>query len=88
MAIASSIGRFLLNGLLSGFGGGDVRDYAHGAKVFRPNSFANSPRTKYLFHVFFNINPSADTGLPVQLYSYLVKNIELPKYQIEVREQN
>jgi hypothetical protein len=88
MAIAASLGRFLLNGLLSGTGGGQVRDYAHGAKTFRPNNFANSPRTKYLFHVFFNINPNTNVDLPVELFSYLVKNIELPKYQVEVKEQN
>lgn len=88
MSIAASLGRFLLNGLLSGTGGGQVRDYAHGAKTFRPNNFANSPRTKYLFHVFFNINPSTGIDIPIELYSYLVKNIELPKYQIDVKEQN
>jgi len=88
MAIAASLGRFLLNGLLSGFGGGEVRDYAHGAKTFRPNNFANSPRTKYLFHVFFNINPNAGIDLPIELYSYLVKNIELPKFSIDIKEQN
>jgi len=88
MGIAASLGRFLLNGLLSGTGGGQVRDYAHAAKTFRPNNFANSPRTKYLFHVFFNINPNAGVDLPIELYSYLVKNIELPKYTVEVREQN
>lgn len=87
MAIAS-LGRFLLNGLLSQSGGGSVRDYAHGAKTFRPNNFANSPRTKYLFHVFFNINPNTGIDLPIELYSYLVKNIELPKYSVEVKEQN
>lgn len=82
--MAASLGRLFLNGL----GSGSVRDYAHAAKTFRPNLFSNSPRTKYLFHVFFNINPSINIDLPFELYSYLVKSIELPKYQIDLKEQN
>lgn len=83
--MASGLGRLLLNGLS---GSGSVRDYAHAAKTFRPNLFSNSPRTKYLFHVYFNINPSIDINLPTELYSYLVKSVELPKYQIDLKEQN
>ena len=90
--MAISLGRSLLSSLLSslGTGGGEVRDYAHAAKTFRPNNFANAGRTKYLFHVFFNINPniSRAAALPVSTLSYLVKSIELPKYQIDLKEQN
>jgi hypothetical protein len=72
------------------FGNPIVRDYRHAEKLFRSNNYANSPRLKFLFHVYFNLN----TGQIPQLRNLfqntesstiglLVKSIDLPKYSIE-----
>lgn len=91
--MAISIGRSLLTGLLTGVNqalraGGSMKDYAHAAKTFRPNQFANAGRYKYLFHVFFNINANIDINLPDTTFSYLVKTVELPKFGVDIKEQN
>jgi hypothetical protein len=76
------------------FGNDYLKDYTHASKTFRSNGYENSPRLKFLFHVYFNIN----TEIPPlrQIYGageskvlgLLVKNVELPKYQIDVETLN
>lgn len=77
------------------FGNDYLRDYTHASKTFRTNGYANAPRFKFLFHVFFNINTTEIPALNSVFDSankstigLLVKNIELPKYQIEVDTLN
>ena len=41
------------------FGSQILRDYTHASKIFKPNSYANTPKFKFLFHTFFDINPQA-----------------------------
>jgi hypothetical protein len=81
---------------LNGFFGNDyLRDYSHASKTFRTNGYANSPRFKFLFHVYFNINTTAipqlgrifDAGETATI-GLLVKNIELPSYKIDVETMN
>lgn len=72
------------------FGNPIVRDYRHAEKVFRSDNYANSPRLKFLFHVYFNLNTSQIPSLR-QLFDndktstigLLVKNIDLPKFNID-----
>jgi hypothetical protein len=78
----SSLAKFLLGGL----GLGTVRDYSHAAKTFRSNGFANAGRYKFLFHVYFNMNPAV--GAMSRTLSYLVKKIELPKFTVDLKELN
>lgn len=84
-------------GIWASFGkDSSVRDYAHAAQIFRTNDFARTPKSKYLFYVTINLNPNAlsdqftaapePTG-PNEL-SYLVKNVELPKFEIAVQDLN
>lgn len=79
------------------FGNDYLKDYTHASKTFRTNGYENSPRLKFLFHVYFNLN-TGPGGIP-QLSNVfaagdqttiglLVKNIELPKYQIDVETLN
>ena len=35
-----------------------LRDYTHAAKTFIPNAYQYSPKFKFLFHVYFEINPT------------------------------
>jgi len=83
--MTNNLGRFVLSSLL---GGGVVRDYAHAANTFRPNSFANAGKYKFLFHVYFNVNTSANASVDTRVLSYLVKRVELPKFNLELRELN
>ena len=71
------------------FGNDYLKDYRHAAKTFRTNGYANSPRFKYLFHVYFNLNTDIPKIRNVfdqnqsSTIGLLVKNIELPKYEID-----
>ena len=74
---------------LKGFLGSDyLKDYRHANKTFTSAGYANSPRLKYLFHVYFNINTGIN-GIPglERLFGArdrgrisLTKAIELSKY--------
>ena len=77
------------------FGNDYLRDYTHASKIFRTNGYANSPRFKYLFHVYFNLNTTQIPQLQnifstpdVTTIGLLVKTIELPKYKLDVETLN
>jgi hypothetical protein len=83
-----------LDGAVDGFFGTDyLRDYKHASKVFRPNAYANSPKFKWLFHVYFDINKTLITQQP-NIFpddatpGLLVKNIQLPKFSMSLSEMN
>ena len=83
-----------LQGAADGFFGTDyLRDYKHASKVFRPNAYANSPKFKWLFHVYFDINKTLITQQP-NIFpddatpGLLVKSISLPKFSIALNEMN
>jgi len=80
------------------FGNDYLRDYRHASKTFRTNGYENSPRFKFLFHVYFNLNdsiPSLRNG-PQAVFGnndtstigLLVKTVELPKFQIQTETLN
>lgn len=77
------------------FGNEYLRDYAHAAKVFRSNGYENAPRLKFLFHVYFNINTSQIPTLAniygagaASTIGLLVKNVQLPQFQIQTDTLN
>ena len=81
--------------LNSFFGNDNVRDYTHASKVFRSNGYENSPRTKFLFHVYFNLNTTQIPQLgnifstpDTSTIGLLVKTIDLPKFQVDVETLN
>lgn len=77
--------------LRSFFGNDYVRDYDHASKTFRTNGYENAPRLKFLFHVYFNLNTAQIPSLR-QIFNstdqttvgLLVKNIDLPKFRLDV----
>lgn len=83
-----------LQGAADGFFGTDyLRDYKHASKVFRPNAYANSPKFKWLFHVYFDINKTLITQQPNIFPAdatpgLLVKSISLPKFSMQLNEMN
>lgn len=86
----------VFRGAVEGFLGGDaafLRDYKHAEKIFLTNGEANSPKYKWLFHVYFEINrraiPRVDDILPAFInHGILVKSIDLPKYSVALQEMN
>ena len=87
-----AFGQDFLNGF---FGNEYLRDYTHASKTFRTNGYANSPRLKFLFHVYFTLDT---VGIPMLRNAFssgenstiglLVKNIDLPKFTIDTEILN
>lgn len=74
---------------------GYVRDYRHAARIFRSNDFSRTPKSKFSFYVRIITNPLAENSygkvqdpLDRNELNYLVKNVELPKFEIDVQDLN
>lgn len=73
----------------------NLRDAEHASKIFTPNNYELSPRFKFLYHVYFRLNTTQIPQL-AQVFDQLdrttlgimVKNIQLPSYQINVETMN
>lgn len=70
-----------------------LRDYRHASELFVGNDFSLVPKSGYLFHVFFDINPfTADSLLldPTRQteIGMLVKDAELPRFSIDAKVYN
>lgn len=85
------------NYILKGFTGEEgVKDYAHAAKTFLSNGYEFAPRHKYLFHVYFTINttfvPALRTAFgnnqEIATIGLMVKNVQLPNFNISVEQMN
>jgi hypothetical protein len=76
------------------FGNDYLKDYRHASKTFASNGYENSPRFKYLFHVYFHLNTVQIPQLKAVLQEdqstigLLVKNVELPRYRIATETLN
>jgi hypothetical protein len=84
---------------LKGFAGTDsLRDFTHASKTFRTNGYELAPRFKYLFHVSFTVNiahipqlggpTGAFTNTDLSNLGLVVKNVQLPSYEMAVNELN
>ena len=83
----------LVNGALSPKG--DMADYAHASRLFVANQHRLTPKTKYLYHVSFNLNEAVVgrvlpgfTSKHGNEVNMLVKSVDLPKYKIQVETKN
>jgi hypothetical protein len=67
-----------------------VADYSHAGRIFTKNNLELSPKTKFLYHVVFKMNPfvlqARDSSK--QNLSVLVKSAELPKISIQTDTLN
>lgn len=80
-------GQSLLDGAASTlFGSPYLRDYQHGSKTFRPNSYENAPKLKFLFHTYFEINSAIYQNAPN--FGILVKEVKLPSFTMEAAQLN
>jgi len=82
-----------INNFLKGFSNGlpGMKDYAHASRLYLDDNFRLAPKQKFLFHVVFDI----DNEIPARAFStnerlelnMLVKNCELPKYDMNLEEK-
>ena len=77
------------------FGNDYVKDYTHASKIFRTNGYQNSPKLKFLYHVYFTLNtieiPTLSNifeGTDQSTIGLLVKQVDLPKYKVDVETLN
>ena len=69
---------------------GNLGDFRHASKTFVNDAFRLAPKTKFLYHVFFEINDQPASILPelkqkhAREIGLLVKAADLPKYQATV----
>jgi hypothetical protein len=83
----------LLKDTAKGFFGSEyLRDYTHASKTFRTNAYAYSPKFKFLFHVYFDINTSligaTDSWPKDSNFGLAVKTVQLPKFSIDTTSLN
>jgi hypothetical protein len=92
----SYFGQDFLKGFTQGFfEAPGLKDYQHASLTFRTNGYELSPRTKFLYHVFFNINTaqipqlaSAYGSDEIATIGLMVKSVDLPSYTIGVDTMN
>lgn len=70
------------------FGNDYLRDYRHASKTFVANNYAFTPKYKFLFHTYFNINSNAWQAGTRQNFGILVKDIKLPSYNFSTVQLN
>jgi hypothetical protein len=81
----------IFNGFLKQLGTGDkIKDFQHASKLFVGDNFRLAPKHGYLYHVFFDLDPSLTrVGREQQIESgMLVKSVDLPKFTIDVKTMN
>jgi hypothetical protein len=85
----------LLKGFLNNVGKGltqpkgNLGDFQHAAKLYNSTSHRLAPKTKYLYHVVFNINPAAVKSSSfgqqhLNTINLLVKAVDLPSFKMAV----
>jgi len=93
----SSIFGGFTKGLYQGlFGTDTVKDYKHASKTFLSDGYSLAPQSKFLYHVYFNLNTAQISGLRNTMGSakdlsqlgMMVKTAELPSYSMEVDTLN
>lgn len=83
-----------LSGVAKGFFGNDyLRDFQHASKTFRTDSYSYSPKFKFLFHVYFDINTNLidpkNAAFPVdKQFGLAVKTIQLPAFTFDTHTMN
>ena len=72
---------------------GNLGDFQHAARLYTDNNHALAPKTKFLYHVFLDINSTAASIIPrlsvdgkkiINEMGMLVKSADLPKYQANI----
>ncbi len=71
--------------------GDQIKDRQHAARLFVDNNFRLAPKSDWIFHVFFDLDPQLsnikDTMKLVE-HGMLVKSVDLPKFNIQNKTLN
>jgi|TARA_B110000263_G_scaffold249525_1_gene267406 hypothetical protein len=73
---------------------GNLGDYAHASRLFVTENQKLAPHQKFLYHCFFQMDPSAASVLPELKSKHeleigmLVKSAELPKFSADIETKN
>lgn len=68
---------------------GNLADFQHASRLYVGDSFRLAPKSKFLYHVTFNINPNASAVIPQLTEKHqnelnmLVKAVDLPRFSVE-----
>lgn len=89
--MASPFVNQLINGVLNPKG--NVADFRHAARLFQDNEFRLAPKSKFNYHVAFDINTQALKSLNFTFQhrneiNMLVKKCDLPKFTIDTETLN
>lgn len=82
----------IFNNFLKQIARGDqVRDFKHASRIFVDNNYRLSPKSSWIYHVFFDLNPQVcnikDNARLIE-HGMLVKAIDLPKFSIQSKVFN
>lgn len=83
--LQNALGAFL--GTPGAPSGAYLRDFQHASKTFVSDSYALSPKYKFTFHTYFEINQSAYTPVFPNM-GLLVKDVRLPAYRFATATLN
>jgi len=89
--LGENLGDNFLGGL---FGTEYLRDFQHASRIFRSDSYAYSPKQKFLFHVWFELNYELiglSTAFPEGTNTHFglaVKTVQLPGYTFDTHVMN
>lgn len=81
----------LLNGLLGPKG--QLSTWAHASRTFQDDYFRLAPKSKFLYHIYFDINTSALKSLNLKYQhqsemGLLVKSADLPRFTLKTQTLN
>ena len=67
-----------------------MRDYQHASRLFVGNNFERTPKLQFLFHVFFDVDPSLSAVIRAnkEELGLMVKTIDLPRFTVNSKIMN
>lgn len=81
----------IFDGFLQQLATGDqIRDFRHASRLYVDNNYALSPKYDWLYHVYFDLNPSLTKVARDKVLEagMLVKSVDLPKFSIDTKTFN
>lgn len=71
--------------------GDQIKDRQHAARLFVDNNFRLAPKSDWIFHVFFDLDPQLtkiNDSMKLIEHGMLVKSVDLPKFNIQAKTLN
>lgn len=71
--------------------GDQIKDRQHAARLFVDNNFRLAPKSDWIFHVFFDLDPQLSNirdSMKLVEHGMLVKAVDLPKFSVQNKTLN